>query len=61
MTKGNGFAYKNLEVDKAKRTYESLFMLGRSGTGVRTGLEESEKKVRKTTPGSSGTSVRFPP
>lgn len=51
MTEGNGFAYKNLEVDKVKRTYESLFMLGWSGIGVRTGLEESEKKVWKTTPG----------
>lgn len=48
--RGMAFAYTNLEVDEVKRIYESVFMLGWSGIGARTGLEISEKKVLKTTP-----------
>lgn len=32
--RGMTLAYKNLEVDKVMRVYESLFMLGWSGIGV---------------------------
>lgn len=48
--RGMAFAYTNLEVDEVKRIYESVFMLGWSGIGVRTGLERSEKRILKTVP-----------